>query len=340
MRCVILVMALFSCTNSLCQVSDFWNTDFQKADSIALAYAGHDLSHPDQLAEKLTKDLDTEVEKLVEKFRVIFRWITDNISYDYPLYRKKIRREAQLRYNRKRFTSYVEHVSTQMYRRMIRQKKTICSGYARLLEYMCEQAGLQCNQVSGYGSAFYLSGTKGPNHAWNVVKLGDRWYVCDVTWASGYIDSRNERFYKSFNEMYFLTDPSLFISNHYPSDASWILLKDPPSLASFMNAPFKAEGFISNWINQYSPEKGVVRIKTNEEFEFRFTSNASYVLPNARINIVSTKKKEPNELYDCQLTQRKSGEYVLTHTFQKRGSYCVYISINMELTFIYKVAVV
>jgi uncharacterized protein YegL len=55
---------------------DFWNVNFAKADSIAFKYHGFSLKKIEQLVDSLTNPLGTDV----EKFRAIFRWITDNIS--------------------------------------------------------------------------------------------------------------------------------------------------------------------------------------------------------------------------------------------------------------------
>jgi transglutaminase/protease-like cytokinesis protein 3 len=268
MRCILLLLIVFVSTGALCQKKDFWNVDFRKADSIALTFAGHDLRDPHALALKLVKDVHTDV----ETFRVIFRWITDNIAYDYPLYLEIVKKEKKLRYSRKKLSAFSQHASKKMYSRMIIKKKTICSGYATLLEYMCQEAGLECEIVTGYARNFDVVSSSKPNHAWNAIKLGTKWYLSDVTWASGAIDSES-RFVKSFNDAYFLTEPSLFIATHFPVEARWRLIKDGPSLNHFFLAPFRPEGFISNWINNYYPLKGTTTIRRNQLFELRFTGN-------------------------------------------------------------------
>lgn len=54
----------------------------------------------------------------------------------------------------------------------------VCEGYTEALDLLCYLSGIECIGVSGTGetdSAF------GP-HAWNKVRLGDKWYNVDVTW--------------------------------------------------------------------------------------------------------------------------------------------------------------
>jgi hypothetical protein len=334
-RNLVLAITLLSVHVGLAQAGDFLSTDFSKADSIAFLFSGRDLQHPDLLAKELVKGLTTDQ----EKFRVLFRWITDNISYDYPLYLKIIRKESQLKFDRKRKSAFATRASKEMYRNMILKKETICGGYAMLLEYMCHEVGLECNFISGYGRTFSNYATRGPNHAWNAVKLNNKWYLCDVTWASGYFNEVVERYRKEFSEAYFLTDPSLFIANHYPSDARWTLLKNPASPLEFSQSVFKGDGFIKNWINQYSPQSRNVRIKKTDSFELRFTSNAKVIDSAARVEIHKPSDKKYYKLIRTDLAQNKLGEYVLTIKFQESGTYNVYIYINDDVTFVYEVSV-
>lgn len=319
----------------LAQRSDFWDISFQKADSIAFQYEGHDLKHPDKLAQDLVRGLTTDV----EKFRVIFRWITDNIRYDYQLYMRRVKIESQLKYKPKRLSAFAERSSKRTYTHMIRRREAICSGYATLLEYMCGHVGLQCEFISGYARAFSLPETRKPNHAWNAIKLDDKWYLVDATWASGFIDPFKKTFFEKFNSNYFLTDPSLFISNHYPVEGRWILLKDAPSLTEFARAPFKADGFIKNKINHYSPALGVVRIKENHDFELHFTSNAERVNPRARIAYKERRGKVYSE-NELLLTRNKAGDFILKFLFSKKGTYECFIYINDEVTFAYHIVVI
>lgn len=52
-------------------------------------------------------------------------------------------------------------------------KKSVCAGYARALQYLMQRLGIPC---------YYCTGYAGEDHAWNIVKLGDSYYNVDVTW--------------------------------------------------------------------------------------------------------------------------------------------------------------
>lgn len=51
--------------------------------------------------------------------------------------------------------------------------RSVCAGYARAFQYLMQQLGIPC---------YYCTGYAGEDHAWNIVKLDDRYYNVDVTW--------------------------------------------------------------------------------------------------------------------------------------------------------------
>lgn len=57
----------------------------------------------------------------------------------------------------------------------------VCEGYARTLQLLCNKMGIE---------SVYVTGDAGGGHAWNMVKIGDEFYLFDATWAdqTGRID--------------------------------------------------------------------------------------------------------------------------------------------------------
>jgi hypothetical protein len=84
------------------------------------------------------------------KFMKIYRWICGNV-----------------RYSSGRDSAYDALV----------KKKANCNGYACLLYDLCRDCGIPCRIVTGSAG--------GGGHAWNLVKIGKKWYFCDSTWDSG-----------------------------------------------------------------------------------------------------------------------------------------------------------
>lgn len=55
----------------------------------------------------------------------------------------------------------------------IANQRTVCAGYARAFQLVMQELGIPC---------FYCTGFAGEEHAWNIVKLGGKYYNIDVTW--------------------------------------------------------------------------------------------------------------------------------------------------------------
>ena len=63
--------------------------------------------------------------------------------------------------------------------------KAVCQGYAVLFYRLCKEAGLSVRIISGIGN--------GGAHAWNIVRIGSKYYNVDCTW-----DGQNTATYNDF----------------------------------------------------------------------------------------------------------------------------------------------
>ena len=117
-----------------------------------------------------------------QKVKIIHDYIAKRISYDKTC---------------KNYSAYDGLIGT----------KTVCNGYAMLTYKMLTEAGIQCKYITGYG---YSGGTY-QAHAWNLVKLGSKWYNVDVTWDDP--DSSNKIYYD-----YFLKGSTVFDKTHIRDD--------------------------------------------------------------------------------------------------------------------------
>jgi len=186
---------------------------------------------PAELAFAITDTFNTDSEKV----RAIFYWITQNIAYDYAGF-----------LSGKNMTYYGNDVGNYYYKRIchtIAIKKGICEDYALLFQFMCKTIKINCEKITGYvltskpPALFkYSLSDNTTNHAWNAVMINKKWYLIDVTWASGYVNQSKKRFVRKLNEFYYLTPPKDLIINHYPLEPKWQLL----------NAPYNMKSFIAN----------------------------------------------------------------------------------------------
>lgn len=67
--------------------------------------------------------------------------------------------------------------------------KAVCQGYAVLFYRLCKEAGLSVRIISGTGNG-------GP-HAWNIVRIGSKYYNMDCTWDGQDATTYNEYLLKS-----------------------------------------------------------------------------------------------------------------------------------------------
>lgn len=206
---------LFCALNLAAQVAYFTSTDFRKADSVALLYPGHSLQDLRILSEKLTRPLATEQ----EKFRAVYKWICNNIDYDYELYLMNKRRREKLT-NSDELQKWNTRITKVVFETLLNRHKTVCTGYAYLVKELSYHAGLSCEIINGYGRSAKANEPlpRLPNHTWNSVRLNDQWYFCDVTWSSGAMNTQTGQYIRKYNDVYFLQESHEFSRRHLPLD--------------------------------------------------------------------------------------------------------------------------
>lgn len=116
--------------------------------------------------EELTEAINTLVENFhftpgttdSQKIAAIYDYITNNIAYDY----KNLNDGS---YTLK-YTAYAALIN----------KTAVCQGFALLYYRLAEMCGVDTRVICGYS---------GGDHAWNISKLGEKYYNLDCTWDAG-----------------------------------------------------------------------------------------------------------------------------------------------------------
>jgi transglutaminase/protease-like cytokinesis protein 3 len=317
------------------QHPDFIDHNFEKLDSIALAYQFKGTLNPEKIAKDLTKNLRTDL----DKFRVIFRWIAENISYDMILAREV----TELSTNPKKYTSLFNTRTGQLpkliSKKLFKERLAICSGYAWLLDAMCNHAGLNCEIVTGYArDSDSKIGQFRSNHAWNAILIKGKWYLADATWAAGSVDKTRNKFYREFDKIYFLADPEYFVANHYPVDVRWLLLKSKLTIYDFFDAPLKTSAFIKNKISNYSPSQGAIKIKKDSVLNITFSSNREIKRVSTETRAIIDKKLETSSFFPA-IERNAEGRFVIRQPFTRKGNYVLNIFVNNFLSLVYTVQV-
>lgn len=319
------------------QNSDFKHIDFKKADSIALSYHDEELYNLPELAFNLTSGLETEP----EKFRAIYKWVCSNISNNYGLYLKNKHKRERYKSDTTKLKIWNNAFKKTLFKKLLKRKTTICTGYAYLVKELAQLANIECEIVQGYGrvSTTDIENLELPNHSWNAVKLNNKWYLCDPTWASGIPNTETNQFTFQYNDGFFLAEPELFAVNHFPLDENWWLLEDNiPTFKDFLASPI-VYGKAYEKLNKHSfPKQMHQNIKRFENLFFEYKikdsiepkdisflidngSNQTKTTPNTVVIKDSTLKIEhqltSNGFYDVHLYIKK--DLISTYTFEVKN---------------------
>lgn len=157
-----------------------------------------------------SKDLDdtTKIKKEVQTFEAECNYIVSAIPENFSTYDKY------------RFLAAVISISTSYDHEFTGGKLTssgygaiagptsICSGYSKGFEYLCQKANLWCKQVSGISHE--------EAHAWNLVKLESGTYHVDITWAD---DDQNITLSDDWQK-YFMLTQSEILTDHEIDDGT------------------------------------------------------------------------------------------------------------------------
>lgn len=325
-----LLIILSSTGRLLSQGDAFADVDFGKADSVAALYPDYSLRDLRKLADRLTTPLSSDA----EKFRAIYSWICSNVESDYQYYVTNKTKREKLHNNPEALKKWNKKFSTLVFKKLLNEKKTVCSGYAYLLKELAYSAGLSCVIIDGYGrtAEANIGGPGIANHSWNAIQLNGQWYLCDATWSSGSIDTQNGTFVKRFDEAYFLADPSLFIRNHYPLDSSWILMPDKPTLPEFLKRPLVYSSIYQYKITEIFPASFDISVTKGQKVSFRFKAAREKILQKVELQINGSR-------ISPQFSQEPDGYFVIDHIFTSNGKFVVHILLNSSYAFTHDVKV-
>ncbi len=123
----------------------------------------------------------------IDKIIYLHDWMIDNFEYD---------------------VTYEEDNIYNIYG-ALKNKKTVCEGYARTFKYILDDLGIPCVLISGDATN---SNGETEAHAWDYVKIDGKWYAMDITWDDPIVPPSgltNEMRYE-----YLLRGSEVFLKNH------------------------------------------------------------------------------------------------------------------------------
>ena len=330
MKICLLVCLMLGFVSVQAQLADFRHTNFRAADSVADVWFGAPVTDLISLSNNLTHSLTREE----EKFRAVYKWVCNNIEFDYEIFR--INREKRDKFDTpEALAAWNKKLTPIVFRHLVEEKKTVCTGYAWLVQQLASHAGLSCMIIDGYGrnSTINIRNSGKPNHSWNAVKLNNKWYLCDPTWASGAYDADREVFVKKYDDSYFLSDPKVFIRNHYPADKQWTLLESS-TMDEFLNGPLIYSSAYRYTVTRMFPETFDITTTKNEAVNFRFASDKQ--MEQVELAVHGPKKIET---FKPAFSKNDDGLYCLNHAFTQKGRHVVHVMLNNSYAFTYTVTV-
>ena len=157
----------------------------------------------------------------IDRYWMIFYWIATNIVYDTVSY-------------------FSKDYQNQSAEEVFRTRKGVCSGYANLYKYLCDQLQMPCEIIDGYAKGYeFDDGKEAPyesNHAWNAVHIAGHWYLVESTWGAGHLNE-NQEFIRELAPFYFLPHPDQMMYHHLPENDRWQLLQQPLTRSQFLRVP-------------------------------------------------------------------------------------------------------
>ncbi len=191
---------------------------------------------------ELLSDADTEYD-IIQK---AYLYVIDTVEY-----------EANSSDNQNVYSSLVNH-------------KSVCAGYAKAIQYLLQQNGIQALYVSGVAD-----GTGGwDDHAWNIVRCEGRYYQVDATFGDGYTnpDERMEKL-GIHNFAYLCIDDNTMYRNHKVSGK----MKVPECNSTDMNYFYRNSFFSDHYDEQVNSCMRDIVFSGQSTWCYQFSNKDAYM---------------------------------------------------------------
>ncbi len=119
----------------------------------------------DEKIPQIMKELNLAGKSEYEKIKAVYDYMCGHITYD-----------------EKRIDEDISHTA---YAAIV-EGTAVCEGYALAAYRLMREAGVGCRYIGGSPKS-----GKGSGHAWNIVRIGNRYYYIDATWdADNYVQKK------------------------------------------------------------------------------------------------------------------------------------------------------
>ena len=320
---------------SFCQVSDFYDVNFQKMHQNIEKMKDASLRDLASFSNDLTEGLETDI----EKFKAIFKWVALNIKSDYSTSIANISYRDRYKDDPNKLALWNQSQQASFHKKLLFKKTTVCTGYAYLVKRLCDLNHIQCEIVNGYAkhAQYELGRPKSPNHSWIAVKINEKWYLGDPAWANGYIQLSEKKFEEKYQPHYFLPYPDSFGQTHHAIDSKFNIQNHPKTLEDFLAGPLVYKNAYQFNFRYVLPKTMEVSTPKNKTIQFKFKTKKLRRDPNITLKLVNNGVAtiaHPNSI-----TKQDDETYTFNYTFIYTGNYDVHLKINSTTMCTYVVTV-
>ncbi|TVZ56947.1 transglutaminase superfamily protein [Lutibacter sp. Hel_I_33_5] len=279
------------------------------------------------LANQIQKDFNSDENKAY----AAFYWLAKNIRYNLKEFYNPKPRSFNFSYSSEEEKEQkLQNLKDELVSKAFRNKTGVCEEYAQAFKKVGDLLGLETEVITGN---VRISGEEigvipqNSNHAWNAVKLNNKWIILDATWAAGY--ENNGKWIRDFNSYFWNIPADNIFKTHLPEDSLWILRFGRISKEEFYNQPIYNQKFLNYDLTLVSPLKGIIDISKNDTIQLK---------------IKNLHNKKVIYLYEGQQYAKKpsitlKGDIsILTFKNPQRNS-LLYVFIENELALEYKVII-
>lgn len=184
-------------------------------------------------AEQVLRQIVSDDMSDYDVIHVIYDWIAANVLYDHDIASQKTDTKDKYRQVSGSASFFAEGV---FFRDpTMHMNVAVCNGMAKAFSILANMEGIECYKVNGTSN--------GAGHAWNKVRIGSFWYICDSTWANQ-LDGRKE--YITHDYLFMTTEQSDPANGHKEDTVR------NPDIATGAYAVDDQYDWIVDWYHDYA----------------------------------------------------------------------------------------
>ena len=220
-------------------------------------------------AEKLAQNIQNDFSSDINKTRAIFSWLSQNIRYDLQEFLNPKQTSISFSYSSEEEKNQkLKAIKDGIVSNTLNKRKGVCEGYAQTFSKVCDLLAIENEVIKGFvrnSSQEIGKPELYSNHAWNAVKINNKWLYFDATWAAGYL--MNGKWQRNFNDYYFNISKEKYFLTHFPEDNLWQLRVGKISKKQFYNQPIYSHSFLKSDAKLIKPISGIIKLKRGENIK-------------------------------------------------------------------------